>query len=106
MRPVPGQKARKMDQKTKDELGEEQRQALVKWGASIQTMLDERYGKGSTGHLIVIFPIGRSSKLSWISNATVSSVINVLKFLTNHLEKETADVQKIAKPQGGLWTLK
>ena len=95
-----------MDDKTKNELGEEQRQALAKWGDSIQTMLDQRYGKGSTGHLIIVFPIGRSSKLSWISNTTVGSVINVLKFLTNHLEKETADVQKIAKPQGGLWTLK
>lgn len=93
-----------MDQKTKDELGEEQRKALATWGASIQDMLDKRYGKGATGHLIVVFPMGRSSKLSWISNATVGSVIEVLKFLTNHLQHEAAKVQQIKQPKSGLWT--
>ena len=93
-----------MDQKTKDDLGEEQREALVLWGQHIQTMLDSRYGKGQTGHLIVVFPLGQSSKLSWISNAMVSSVIQVLTFLKDHLEKEYSKVQKIEAPKKGLWT--
>ena len=93
-----------MDQKTKDQMGEEQREALVKWGSSIKTMLDGRYGKGTTGHLILVFPVGRQAKVSWISNATISSVINILKLLTNHLENETANVQSIKTPPGGLWT--
>lgn len=92
-----------MDKKTKDQMGEEQRGALVDWGQRIQAMLDGRYGKGTTGHLILVFPVGRNAKVSWISNATVSSVINILKLLTNHLENEVANVQRIEEPPSGLW---
>lgn len=95
-----------MDEKTKEEMGAEQRQALITWSNSIQAMMDGRYGKGTTGNIIIIFPVGRASKLSWISNAAIGSVISILTYLAEHLQTEFDKVQKIERPNGGLWTPK
>ena len=81
-------------------MGEEQRLALSEWSNRIQVMLDSRYGKGRTGNIIIVFPIGRAAKLSWISTATFSSVIAILEFLLKHLKEENTSLTKV---DGGMW---
>ena len=66
--------------------------ALREWSGVMRAALDQRYGRNKVGHLIVLFPYGPSQPISWISSATVESVINITKGLSEHLAKEKSAI--------------
>lgn len=69
--------------------------AMRHWSANIADMCKQHYGKDKVGHILILFPFGSATSVSWISDARSHSVVTMLRELADHIESPNA---KIIRP--------
>lgn len=86
-----------MDKQLEQERKSEIELAMKHWAHQMQAMLDGKFGDGKVGHLVILFDFGNFGRnISWISNARLPSIIQLLEHLLKHI-KELAD-KRIVEP--------
>lgn len=68
--------------------------AMRHWAAEITKMCASRFGEHKVGHMLILFPFSRDTSISWISDATSGSVIQMLRELADHIESPNTKIIK------------
>ena len=66
--------------------------ALRYWSANLKNMLAKKFGASKVGHIVITFPFGSATSVSWISDAKRSTIPTMLRQLADHIESPDTQI--------------